>query len=89
MQHRDMSKKDPRKITLVWLDAETARALRLCYPRGPMADRIRRAVHAGQGAEATPIAPEVGPFRVQLPPDLRGLDGAQIAGLAAAGLQRG
>lgn len=84
-----MSKKDPRKITLVWLDADTARELRLRYPRGPMADRIRRAVQAAQGREQVRVTPDIGPFRVQLPRDLQGLDGAQVAGLAAARLQRG
>lgn len=84
-----MSKKDPRRITLVWLDAPTARALRARYPRGPMADRIRRALEAAQGCDPVEVSPQIGPFRVQLPRALRhqGLDGAHIAGQIAAHLR--
>lgn len=83
-----MSKKDPRRVTLVWLDAATVRGLKARYPRGPMADRIRRAVVAAQGLDPRPVAADIGPFRVQLPRRYLGLEGAQIAGLVAA-LERG
>lgn len=85
-----MSRKDQRRLTLIWLDAESLRRVNALRRGRPRADVIRRAVDLALAQGAAPVEPraEAGPFRVQFPRAVlaRGLTPEQLAGLAVAGL---
>lgn len=85
-----MSRKDARRVTLIWLDGESVRRVKALRRGRPRADVIRRAVDLALCLGLAPllVTAEAGPFRVQFPRAVlaRGLTPQDLAGLAAAGL---